>query len=134
MTEVQSDLFLLINYEAKSPDCMPPETQPQIKPVVGVDDEYKDAIQPVVDDRMRTDILGPHFCRVLKDHKPASEDIVALVAEEAIADPKLKKAIKDVVDERNRETKMQWFNRALGVMGTILLALAIWGIQELLKR
>ena len=57
---------------------MPSELQPQTKPAV-VDEEYKDAIQPVVDDRMRTDILGPHFCRVLKDHKPASKDIVALM-------------------------------------------------------
>ena len=98
------------------------------KPVV--DDEYKEAIQPVVDDSMRTDVLGPHFCRILKDHRPVSEDIVKLVSKEVVNNPELKKSIKTVVDERNVEKKVRWVDRALGVGGTIIVALIIWAIQN----
>lgn len=106
-------------------------TEKQTKPVV--DDEYKEAIQPVVDDRMRTDILGPHFCKVLKDHKPASEDIVSLITGAVENNKQLKDALKTVIDERNNETKMKWFQRGLGVIGTILLGLLIWAIQQLIS-
>lgn len=106
---------------------------PNTTPIV-VDAEYQDAIQPVVDNNMRTDILGPHFCRVLKDHNPARVDVVALITEAICADPKLKDAVKSVVTEHNKDTKMRWFDRALGVLGTIVLALVIWGIQYLVTH
>lgn len=100
-------------------------------PVI-VDEEYKSAIQPVVDNQMRTDILGPHFCRVLKDHKPASEDIVALIAKQIDANPELKTAIKSVVKEHNKETKIRFYDRVAGALSAIVLALIIWGIQYLI--
>lgn len=102
-------------------------------PVV-VDEEYKSAIQPVVDNNMRTDILGPHFCRVLKDYTPAREDIVSLTTKEVCKDPDLRKAIKGVIDERNNETKMKLFEQAKGAVGTILIGLVIWGIQQYIQN
>ena len=80
------------------------------------------------------DILGPHFCRVLKDHNPARVDVIGLIAEAICSDPKLKTAVKSVMDEHNKDTKMRWFDRILGVIGTILLALIIWGIQYLITH
>lgn len=97
------------------------------------EDEYTSAVETVVDDRMRTDVLGPYFCTVIEDHTPASTKIVALIAKEIAKDPELKKAVKEVVDERNGETKMRWVDRAIGVGGTILLAVVIWGIQNLIS-
>ena len=91
-----------------------------------IDDEYKEAAQVVVDDTMRTDVLGPHFCKVLKDHKPAGEDIIALIAKEIEAQPVLKTAIKTVIAEYTKETKVRWFDRLLGAGGTVLVAVIIW--------
>lgn len=99
-----------------------------------IDEEYKSAIQPVVDNTMRTDILGPHFCRVLKDHTPASECLIELITKATGSDSKLKKAIKEVINEHNNETKMRWIDRTIGVAGTIVLAIVIWGIQQLIAK
>ncbi|MFA6000433.1 MAG: hypothetical protein WC783_05705 [Candidatus Paceibacterota bacterium] len=98
-----------------------------------LDNEYKDAIQPVVDNTMRSDVLGPHFCRVLKEYTPASDCLIVLVAREITKDPELKKAITSVIEEHNKETKMKWFDRFLGAIGTLLLALVIWGVQRLIQ-
>ena len=98
-----------------------------------IDDEYKSAIQPVVDNNMRTDILGPHFVRVLENHTPASKAILDLIAKEVGVNPELKKAIKNVIEEHNKESKVKWIDRAVGAIGVILLALVIWGIENLLS-
>ncbi len=95
-------------------------------------EDYENAVQVVVDDHMRTDKLGPHFVRIIREHRPTSEEIIALVAKEICKDPALKKAVKEVVDERTTENKMHYFNIALGSLGTIVLALFIWGIQQLI--
>ena len=99
----------------------------------GNDDEYQDAVKTVVDDRMRTDILGPHFCTVLENHTPASDAIVTLMAKKINADPAIKTAIKSVIDERNKETKMRWLDRVFGIIGTIILATVIWGVQKIIS-
>lgn len=106
------------------------DAQPNTSPVA-IDDEYKEAAQVVVDDRMRTDVLGPHFCKVLKDHKPVGEDIVKLIAEEIKAQPTLKDAIKSVIDEHSKETKIRWMDRFLGAGGTILISVIIWFLTNL---
>ena len=98
------------------------------------DEEYKDAVKPIVDDHMRTDRLGPHIVKVLREHTPTSKEVVALIAREVIKDPTLKKALKEVIDERNRENKMQYFSAAIGAFSTILLALIIWGIEYALTH
>jgi hypothetical protein len=103
----------------------------QIKPAL--DDEYKDAIKAVADDNMRTDILGPHFCRVLENHTPASEAIILLVTKKVGSDPEFKKSIKEVIKEHNKETKMKWVDRAIGAGGVIILSLIIWGLQQFLS-
>lgn len=79
------------------------------------------------------DILGPHFCNVLEKHTPASEAIVKLVTKKVEADPDFKKAVKNVIDERNNETNMKWIERSIGVGGTIVLGLVIWGIEWLIS-
>lgn len=110
-----------------------PDPNPQ-SPHINVDEEYKSAIQPVVDNNMRTDILGPHFCRVLENHTPASDAVVSLIAKKVIADPILKKAIKDVVDERNGETKMKWMDRIIGIIlgtiGTLVVGAIMWFMTQ----
>lgn len=106
---------------------------PNTTPIV-VDAEYKDAIQPVVDNNMRTDILGPHFCRVLKDHTPAREDVVALITKEIGSDPALKTAVKAIVTEHNKETKMRFFDWAIGAIGVIIIGVIIWGVEHLISN
>jgi len=99
-----------------------------------VDEEYKSAIQPYVDNTMRTDILGPHFCRVLENHTPASRAIIALMVKQIVSDPELKKSVKTVVGEYNQESKMKWVNIAVGAFGTIAVAMIIWGVQYLITH
>lgn len=66
--------------------------EPRTGSPVIVDEEYKTAIQPVIDNNMRTDVLGPHFCKVLENYTPASNAITALITKEACRDPDLKKS------------------------------------------
>lgn len=96
--------------------------KPNTTPIV-VDEEYKEAIQPVVDNNMRTDILGPHFCRVLENHTPASTAIVALLAHAIEREPSLKTAIETVIKELDNKRKSRWIDKALGALGGILLTI-----------
>ena len=83
------------------------------------DDAYKHSVQTYVDDHMRSDVLGPHFCRVLREHKPVSEDVVALIAKEIRKDPGLVDAIEGVVNNMDTKRKSRWIDRAVGAAGTI---------------
>jgi hypothetical protein len=74
------------------------------------DNEYEAAVETVIDDHMRTDVLGSHFLRVLREHKPTSEQLVTMIAKEVGKDPALKKAVKRIVAEWNSENKMKWVN------------------------
>ena len=103
-------------------------------PPAVIDEEYKEAIKAVADDNMRTDVLGPHFCKVLENHTPASDAIVKLVAGEISSHPDLKRAIKQVIEEHNKETKMKWVDRiiggVIGAVGVIILSVLIWFIEH----
>ena len=99
-----------------------------------VDEEYKTAIQPVIDNNMRTDILGPHFCRVLENHTPASNAITTLIAKELCKDPELKKSVKGIVTEFYNENKLRWIDRSIGVGGTIILGVVMWTIYHFLGK
>lgn len=91
-------------------------------PIV-VDEEYKDAIQPVVDNNMRTDILGPHFCRVLENHTPASTAIIQLLATAIAKEPSLKNAIEGVITELDTKRKSRLIDKGLGALGGIALSI-----------
>jgi hypothetical protein len=98
------------------------------------DDAYKDAVSTYVDDHMRSDVLGPHFCRVLREHKPVSEDIVALLTKEMAKDPGLMKAIECVVENLDTKRKSRWIDRAVGAGGTVLVGviggLLVYGLTH----
>ena len=98
-----------------------------------IDEEYKEAIKSVADNNMRTDVLGPHFCRVIENHTPASDTILSLLKKKISTDPDIKDAIKKIIKEYNDETKVKWVERGIGVGGTIALAVIIWFIQQFIR-
>lgn len=94
-------------------------------PVVHRDDEYKDAIQPVIDDNMRTDVLGPRFCKVLTEHTPAQDALVKLVADSISKEPAIKKAVEEVVEGLDTKRKSRWIDKGLGAAGGVILSVII---------
>lgn len=97
-----------------------PNTSP-----VEVDDEYKKAIKPVVDDAMRTDTLGAKFCVVLNEHKPTDEAIKKIIAESIAGDQNVKQAIEGAVGEIDKKRKAKWVDRTISVIVGALITIVI---------
>jgi len=84
-------------------------------------DEYTRATKAVVDDTMRTDVLGPNIERVLRDYKPVN-DLVKKISVDGIKnDTDTKKAI----DEAEAATKDL-------THGTAILSFNYGGHQEII--
>lgn len=92
---------------------------------IQVDDEYKNAIKPVVDDAMRTDTLGAKFCVVLNEHKPTDEAIKKIIADAITSDHNVKNAIEGAVNEIDGKRKVKWIDRSISAVVGILLTLGI---------
>lgn len=92
---------------------------------IDVDDEYKKAIKPVVDDAMRTDALGAKFCVVLNEHKPTDEAIKKIVADAIRTDGNVKKAVEESVKEIDNKRKIRWIDRGISVAVGAIVTLAI---------
>jgi response regulator RpfG family c-di-GMP phosphodiesterase len=58
------------------------------------DDEYKRATKAVVDDTMRTDVLGPNILKVLKEHSPTSDQIKLIIINAILNDTKVQDALE----------------------------------------
>lgn len=77
------------------------------------DDEYTRATKAVVDDTMRTDILGPNIVRVLKDHKPANDLLQKVIKESIQSNVDVRTALKDFFEgdypltTRNQQSTIQ---------------------------
>jgi len=110
----------------------PPEVKNGTQPAVHHDDEYKEAIQSVVDDNMRTDVLGPGVCKVLAEHTPAKEKLTALIAEAIEKEKSVKEAIESVLNNLDSKRKSKWVDRTIGAVGTIVLALIIGATSKYL--
>ena len=97
-------------------------------------DEYTRATKAVVDDTMRTDVLGPNVERVLRDYKPVN-DLVKKISVEGIKnDTDTKKAIDEVVssnEARKRNNIMITIGSA--ILGAII-ALGSNALIEALKK
>lgn len=98
---------------------------PAVPAIVGADNESKDAFQAVVDDNMRTDVLGPNFCKVLAEHIPTSDKLKAIMATAIESDGTVKKAIEVVLEGLDHKRKSKWVDRAIGAGGAIVLAVII---------
>ena len=99
-----------------------------------IDEEYKEATQSVVDDRMRTDVLGPKVCNIFKDYTPAKEAIEKIAREAIRKDPDTQKEIKGVIENYNKEAKIRWLDRGLGAIGTIIVAVIIWLLETWIRK
>lgn len=95
-----------------------------------LDDEYKEATKAVVDDRLRTDVLGPRFCAVLKEHSPTQDAIAQLIETTILQNPGAKKAVNVVISDYNNSSKVKYLNIGIGAVGTIFMALIIWFLQR----
>lgn len=102
-------------------------------PVI-IDEEYKEATKAVVDDRMRTDVLGPRMCAVLEQHTPASTVITKIIKDSVQKDPDVQKEIKSVIETYNKEQKVRWLDRGVGAVGAVFLAIIIWSLQNFLRK
>lgn len=77
------------------------------------EDEYRQATKTVVDDAMRTDILGPNLVRVLKDHKPANDLMHSILVECITNDSTVKEALGKFVEEHSTSKKGKWIDRII---------------------
>ena len=97
-------------------------------------DEYTRATKAVVDDTMRTDVLGPNIERVLRDYKPVN-DLVKKISVDGIKnDTDTKKAIDEVVssnDARKRNNIMIAIGSAiLGGVITFISGIVIEALKK----
>lgn len=80
-------------------------------------DEYTRATKAVVDDTMRTDVLGPNVERVLRDYKPVN-DLVKKISVDGIKnDTDTKKAIDEVVNSNEARKR----NNIMIAIGSVIL-------------
>lgn len=100
----------------------------------GHDDAFRQATKVVVDDALRTDVLGPRICAVLSDHTPAGNKIRELIAEAIVKEPSIIDAIETLVDNFDRKRKIKWIERGIGAFGgalvSILAGLVLYGIEH----
>jgi membrane carboxypeptidase/penicillin-binding protein PbpC len=97
-----------------------------------VDEEYKDAIQPVVDNNMRTDILGPHFCKIMTEHSPSKEKLHEIIRESLQKEPLVREQIVTIINEYDTKRKAKWVDRALSaIVGIIITVAGAFGLKYL---
>ncbi|MCL2085573.1 hypothetical protein FWH09_01415 [Candidatus Saccharibacteria bacterium] len=91
------------------------------------DDSYVSAVQPIVDDAMRTDNMGPIIRQCVCDHKPLNDEIQKTVVETIQRNPDAKTAIDEVVAQ-NKALKQNKIigNIVAGVIGGGALLLLQW--------
>nr|DAW68598.1 MAG TPA: hypothetical protein [Caudoviricetes sp.] len=97
-------------------------------------DEYTRATKAVVDDTMRTDVLGPNIERVLRDYKPVN-DLVKKISVDGIKnDTDTKKAIDEVVSS-NEARKRNNIMIAIGsaILGGVITFISGIVIEALKK-
>jgi|GEM_PF-1786074 hypothetical protein len=97
-------------------------------------DEYTRATKAVVDDTMRTDVLGPNVERVLRDYKPVN-DLVKKISVDGIKnDTDTKKAIDEVVNS-NEARKRNNIMIAIGsaILGGVITFISGIVIEALKK-
>lgn len=97
-------------------------------------DEYTRATKAVVDDTMRTDVLGPNVERVLRDYKPVN-DLVKKISVDGIKnDTDTKKAIDEVVSS-NEARKRNNIMIAIGsaILGGVITFISGIVIEALKK-
>lgn len=97
-------------------------------------DEYTRATKAVVDDTMRTDVLGPNVERVLRDYKPIN-DLVKKISVDGIKnDTDTKKAIDEVVNS-NEARKRNNIMIAIGsaILGGVITFISGIVIEALKK-
>lgn len=91
------------------------------------DDEYKKATKPLIDDAMRTDALGPNFRKVLRDYKPANDEVQRVLAEGIKSNPEVKNALSAFIKEHDAKRKGLWVGRIVwlilgaGAVGVVTL-------------
>ncbi len=106
------------------------ENNTNTTPVVGVDEEYKNAIQPVVDDAMRTDALGAKFCVVLNEHKPTDEAIKKIMSDAIVGDLNVKSSLETAINEIDGKRKVRWIDRSIaGGLATAVTIGIAWVIS-----
>lgn len=99
------------------------------------DEQYKRSTKAVVDDAMRTDMLGPNLVRVLKDHKPAHDLLREVIAESIASDPATRKALGTFVDENAMNRKGKWIDRAMWLgIGAVITGVLGYLISLFLKQ
>ena len=96
------------------------------------DAQYTTATQ-VVDDRMRTDVLGPKVLEVIKDHKPVNDHIQAIVADAVEKHPEVRSKLKDFVDNHHTSKRGVTFDKILWIVGTAVVTVLVgWAALHLL--
>jgi hypothetical protein len=89
------------------------------------DDEYKRATKAVVDDTMRTDVLGPNILRVLKEHSPTSDQIKIIIINAILNDTNVQEALDKFHTNRAMNKKGRGLTNAQSITVAAIISLAI---------
>ena len=81
------------------------------------ENEYRQATKVVVDDAMRTDVLGPNVCKVLKEHLPSHELLEEKITKLINESPKVKAALATQISDNQTVRTGKWIERVVLVVG-----------------
>lgn len=99
-----------------------------------IDEEYKEATQAVVDDRMRTDVLGPRICAVIKEHTPARDALLEIIKMAIEQNPDVHKSLNMVIADYWNKSRLRWMDAGLGALSAAGLGVLIWLIERLIEK
>ncbi|MBU6389523.1 hypothetical protein KGQ71_03330 [Patescibacteria group bacterium] len=85
------------------------------------DEQYKEATKAVIDDAMRTDILGPNFLRVIRDYKPVNDVLREIMAESITETVGVHTALTTFIDEYDLRRKGRWLERIIWLIAGALV-------------
>lgn len=88
-------------------------------------DQYKQATQEVVDDAMRTDVLGPNICKVLREHNPTSKELKSIILNLIDSDADVRSALTKQADDRSLTNKGKGLTQMQAIALTAFLTLLV---------
>jgi len=89
------------------------------------DDEYQRATKAVVDDTMRTDVLGPNILKVLKEHSPTSDQIKLIIINAILNDTTVQGALEKFHSNLSLTKKGKGITNVQGIIISSLITLVI---------
>ena len=97
------------------------------------DEEYKEGTQRIVDDAMRTDVLGPKIVQIIEEHRPVYGALKTVITDLVKNDVSVKTELEDCYGEFSNKWKIRGMNWLIGIIGGAIGAVIIAAIVHYAK-